>query len=156
MLRAREILFSPTQVRDVVELENLTQSDLFALYGIRNAVDQKYFDQFAYGIVTDTKMRMEYEDAYATLVQLSAQEFIQGPERKMGFMMEGLYWPTPQLVLYSADQLALVFGMQAPVSEFSEDEFMSECLAAVSDSSRALLLARRVLDGVTEYAQVNL
>lgn len=156
MLRNKDILFTPTQVRKVAELEKLTQIDLFTLYGIRNAADQQAFDQFAYEIVTDAKMRKTYEVAYATRIQLSAQEFTQGPQRKKGFLMEGLYWPTPQLVLYSANQLALVFGMQVPVSEFSEDEFMSECLAAVSDSSRALSLAQRVLDGVAKYAQVHL
>lgn len=156
MFRDKDRLFRPTQVREVAELKNLTQIDLFALYGIRNAFDQKYFDQFAYGIVTDTKMRMEYEDAYATLIQLSVQEFTQGPARKMGFVMEGVHWPTPQMVLYSADQLALVFGMQATVSEYSEDEFMSECLAVTSDSSRAFSLAQRVLNSVAEYANTNL
>lgn len=155
-LKNTQILFGFVEDYQPSQAEKMSRLELFALFGIQSKAHLEDFNQFATGIATDSDFRKEYEAAYQLIIRLSASEHTRRPIRKANFVMEGIRLPSTELVIYSVDQLALVFGMKVPVTDISKGEFANECLAVAADSSKALLLANRVLDSVANYARTYL
>ncbi len=140
------------------QLERMSQEDLFALYGIQSEDDYEsfeQFEQFADEIFLDNTVREEYVEAYATFIHLSAGEYSRRLVRKAGFVMEGVRLPAAKLLVYPTDQLAIIFGLDFPISQYNMHEFTGKCLAVASDPSLAELLAKRIVDSVIAYATTS-
>ena len=146
-----QIVFGPVNESNLSDLEAMSQDELFAFYGIRNAKDINKFEAFATEIATNLQSEEEYEDTYANCIRISAGQWSKGIVRNGEFLIEKLLWPSAKLILFPTDQLAIAFGMDAPITEHNQPDFTAKCRAVASNHPLAVSIAKRILSGVKDY-----
>lgn len=149
--RKIKIVFGFLEDYQPSQAEKMSRLELFALFGIQSRAHLKDFEEFARGIATDPDYEKDHEEAYTSMIELSASEYARSPLRSANFVMEGAFFEAASLALYSFDQLALIFGMAAPNISANPEEFLNRCLEVSRDHSEALQLAKRILSGVKDY-----